>query len=64
MQEQQSRKRGFAAISPERMRAIASAGGIARKRAFDLARGRSKNAQTAPGQTVLQQQMAGNNGTQ
>jgi hypothetical protein len=39
MSEQPLKKRGFAAITPERMKEIASAGGIARKRAFDLAHG-------------------------
>ncbi|MGN6368516.1 MAG: hypothetical protein ACTHN5_09665 [Phycisphaerae bacterium] len=38
MSEQHPKKRGFAAISPERMREIASAGGVARKRAYDQAR--------------------------
>jgi len=37
MSEQQAKKRGFAAISPERLKQIASAGGVARKKAFDLA---------------------------
>ena len=60
MQDQHpSKKQGFAAISPERMREIASAGGIARKRAFDQARGRAKRY--TPSQTAPQQVTANNN---
>ena len=60
MQDQQTKKRGFAAISPERMREIASAGGIARKRAYDQAHGRIK--MTVPSHSVPPQvATAGNN---
>jgi len=32
------KKMGFASLSPERLREIASSGGVARKKAFDQAR--------------------------
>jgi hypothetical protein len=45
MSEQQPKKRGFAAMSPEQLRQIASSGGIARREAYKVARqhGRSGN---------------------
>ena len=38
--EPEKKKRGFAAITPERLREIASQGGVARKKAFDQAQQR------------------------
>ncbi len=38
----EKKKRGFAALSPERLREIASSGGIARKRAIDQSRERTR----------------------
>jgi hypothetical protein len=35
---QESKKRGFAALSPERLRQIASSGGVARKKMYDMMR--------------------------
>lgn len=38
MSESKERKRGFAAMSPEQLRQIASSGGIARREAYKQAR--------------------------
>ena len=35
LMSEQKKKRGFAALDPERMRQIASSGGVARKRVYD-----------------------------
>jgi len=58
MQDQPPKKRGFAAISPERMREIASAGGIARKRAYDMTRARSRNVDNPQNQANPQVEQA------
>lgn len=48
----EKKKRGFAALSPERLKEIASSGGIARKKAIDLSRGRLQGSKDGDGRVM------------